>query len=83
MSIAGGDPKSEDKVEQQAMEPSSPDTIKTYDNNDKKEKRNFKSKFSLVETKGQENERSGVLVSQPSKDPDITTRKGKSIVVCL
>lgn len=83
MLIARGDPKSEDKVELQAMEPSSPDSIKTCDDNDKKEKRNTEGKGSMVETTGKENERSSVLVSQPSKESDITTRKGISIVPCL
>ena len=81
ISIARGDPKSEDKLELEAMEHSSPDSIETCDNNDKKEKRNSEGKVSLEGTKGQENERSSILVSQPSKEPDITTRKGISIVV--
>ena len=82
MSIALGDPKSDDKVKLQAMEHSSPNSIETCDNNDKKEKRNPVGKVTLVVTKFQENERSSVLVSQPSKEPDITTQKGIRIVVC-
>ena len=65
------------------MEPSSPDSIKTCDDNGKKEKRNSEGTVSLAGTAGKENERSSVLVSHPSKESDITTQKGISMFLYL